>query len=238
MSENKTGKYFKYAIGEIVLVVIGILIALQINTWNQERLSAIERTQLLKGLNSEFKQNKKQFQDIVNKYANSKKASIRLMQWIGTKELNQKQLDTINVLLDGIFPSVDYLPSNNAIEDIIQSGKLKTLENAKLSSKLSDWKTLIYTLGAREEKLDGWIMLEMLPYLNKYVSWRDIGVRNNYNWSTEGKLPTNYNFVLNDLEFENILENYIFFVDECLRRYSETLSLVNDLILITESNNE
>ena len=37
MSENKTGKYLKYAIGEIVLVVIGILIALQINNWNENR---------------------------------------------------------------------------------------------------------------------------------------------------------------------------------------------------------
>ena len=36
--ENKTGKYFKYAIGEIILVVIGILIALQINNWNENRL--------------------------------------------------------------------------------------------------------------------------------------------------------------------------------------------------------
>jgi hypothetical protein len=35
--ENKTGKYFKYAIGEIILVVIGILIALQINNWNENR---------------------------------------------------------------------------------------------------------------------------------------------------------------------------------------------------------
>ena len=35
LMENKTGKYFKYAIGEIVLVVIGILIALQINNWNE-----------------------------------------------------------------------------------------------------------------------------------------------------------------------------------------------------------
>lgn len=34
MNQNKTGKYFKYAIGEIVLVVIGILIALGINNWN------------------------------------------------------------------------------------------------------------------------------------------------------------------------------------------------------------
>ena len=38
LMENKTGKYFKYAIGEIILVVIGILIALQINTWNKERI--------------------------------------------------------------------------------------------------------------------------------------------------------------------------------------------------------
>jgi hypothetical protein len=37
MEKNKTGKYFKYAVGEIVLVVIGILIALQINNWNEER---------------------------------------------------------------------------------------------------------------------------------------------------------------------------------------------------------
>jgi len=37
LMENKTGKYFKYAIGEIVLVVIGILIALQINNWNEGR---------------------------------------------------------------------------------------------------------------------------------------------------------------------------------------------------------
>ena len=37
LMENKTGKYFKYAIGEIILVVIGILIALQIKNWNENR---------------------------------------------------------------------------------------------------------------------------------------------------------------------------------------------------------
>ncbi len=50
MNQNKTTKYFKYAIGEIILVVIGILIALQINNWNENRLkqeqliSVYERT--------------------------------------------------------------------------------------------------------------------------------------------------------------------------------------------------
>ena len=40
--ENKTGKYFKYAIGEIVLVVIGILITLRVNNWNNERIAKKE----------------------------------------------------------------------------------------------------------------------------------------------------------------------------------------------------
>lgn len=47
MENNKTSKYFKYAIGEIVLVVIGILIALQINNWNEQRLRRSEELTLL-----------------------------------------------------------------------------------------------------------------------------------------------------------------------------------------------
>lgn len=48
--QGKTSKYFKYAIGEIFLVVIGILIALQINNWNENRKANIEETALLESL--------------------------------------------------------------------------------------------------------------------------------------------------------------------------------------------
>ena len=54
LMENKTGKYFKYAIGEIVLVVIGILIALQINTWNEERRNRSKEQQYLNNLKQDF----------------------------------------------------------------------------------------------------------------------------------------------------------------------------------------
>ena len=40
--DNKPLKYFRYAIGEIVLVVIGILIAVQINNWNENRKDSID----------------------------------------------------------------------------------------------------------------------------------------------------------------------------------------------------
>jgi len=57
LMENKTTKYFKYAIGEIVLVVIGILIALQINNWNQNRVSKLNEIKTLNQLNVDLKSN-------------------------------------------------------------------------------------------------------------------------------------------------------------------------------------
>ena len=57
MEKNKTGKYLKYAIGEIILVVIGILIALQINNLNEQRKDSQTERNLLIGLQNEFKIN-------------------------------------------------------------------------------------------------------------------------------------------------------------------------------------
>jgi hypothetical protein len=56
MSKNKTAQYFKYAIGEILLVVIGILIALQINNWNENRKEKQKTQTYLKLLLEDFKQ--------------------------------------------------------------------------------------------------------------------------------------------------------------------------------------
>ena len=54
LNEGKTSRYLKYAIGEIILVVIGILIALQINNWNIKRLNLEKETKYLKEINNNF----------------------------------------------------------------------------------------------------------------------------------------------------------------------------------------
>lgn len=55
--ENKTSKYFKYAIGEIILVIIGILIALQINNWNENRKHKLDLNNSLHAMINELNNN-------------------------------------------------------------------------------------------------------------------------------------------------------------------------------------
>jgi len=66
MEKNKTGRYLKYAIGEIVLVVIGILIALSINNWNEARKNNSEEIAILENLYINLILAKKQSESLVS----------------------------------------------------------------------------------------------------------------------------------------------------------------------------
>jgi len=67
ISERKTGKYFKYALGEIVLVVIGILIALGINNWNTKRYKSQQEKEALSVILTELERNAKKLIRFRNK---------------------------------------------------------------------------------------------------------------------------------------------------------------------------
>jgi hypothetical protein len=67
LMDNKTKKYFKYALGEIVLVVIGILIALSINNWNEERKNKIKESVYLEGIKSDLARDIKYIQFLIPK---------------------------------------------------------------------------------------------------------------------------------------------------------------------------
>lgn len=72
LSENKFSKYLIYAIGEIVLVVFGILIALQINNWNQGKLKVEKEIEILKSFESQFEQDLNQFDESLTVYGGAK----------------------------------------------------------------------------------------------------------------------------------------------------------------------
>ena len=66
LAEGKTSKYLKYAIGEIILVVIGILIALQVNNWNENRKTQQRQTIFLNNIKQDLTNDLIQLNQIID----------------------------------------------------------------------------------------------------------------------------------------------------------------------------
>ena len=62
INEGRTSRYVRYAVGEFLLIVAGILVALQIQNWNEERKQEQERRELIEGLITDFRTNRQKHQ--------------------------------------------------------------------------------------------------------------------------------------------------------------------------------
>lgn len=133
--QNKTGKYFKYAIGEIVLVVIGILIALSINNWNQENKDNKLGKEYLTRIHRDMVQDTISFRGIIKSNVHVrnevKNALVVLYQGINTK----KQVEYIASVYD---LSVDqfFSPNQNTYNGMINSGALQLIKNLELKEAI------------------------------------------------------------------------------------------------------
>ena len=93
LTENKFSKYLLYAIGEIILVVIGILIALQINNWNEKSKLKNEEIKLLKEMRSALISDKEDVISNISEHASAAKSCSILINHISNKLPYNDSLD-------------------------------------------------------------------------------------------------------------------------------------------------
>ena len=133
LKENKTTSYLKYAIGEIVLVVIGILIALQINNWNERRHDRQLERQYLEGFKADFQADNKQFSYFKNAVPKKIQALLLARDYIFQSPEIKDTLKFIDTLGYGGVGSRTSLFENRATyKDIISTGNLRLIQNKKL----------------------------------------------------------------------------------------------------------
>jgi len=134
-SVSRTSNYLKYAIGEIVLVVIGILIALQINTWNEERKNRLLEDDyyciLLEDLNQDVLEINKQL-EINELRIKSSNKFIALLQ-----KPSFTQFEVMQAMLGSISKTTfTFQPTKAAFEDLKSSGNLGLLKDLTIKNKL------------------------------------------------------------------------------------------------------
>ena len=134
MSENKMGKYFKYAIGEILLVMVGILLALQVNNWNEQRKDRIKEQVVLKQLQEDYQGNLIQLEEKMATRDNIVLSAIKLL-----KAFDQP-LEVIRDSLVKDIANTFHDPTYDPIQNYLtSSGNLILISNHKLKRLLSNW---------------------------------------------------------------------------------------------------
>ncbi|MFT5216027.1 MAG: hypothetical protein ACI83H_001144 [Glaciecola sp.] len=208
MEKNKTGKYFKYAIGEIALVVIGILIALQINNWNSFRNERKLEQNLLHSLKAEFERNLIELNRDHKLNTAAQNAALALMQ---DDRLLYSMAKTDSLL--GVINNYAVFDARTGtFDETIASGKLRLIQNDSLTALLSQWTGELGDLRddvlLRREHL----VLSVSPTFRKFLPIRNSD-KTNYREDYDRELvikplkvsPSNYTSFYNSLEVDGVL---------------------------------
>ncbi|WP_276390707.1 DUF6090 family protein [Eudoraea chungangensis] len=215
LSEGKTGKYLKYAFGEIILVMIGILLALQVNSWNQKRLDRIEEKKILRSLKQDFKNSVEEFETL---------NLIRRDLILAATEIFKLSPETVDEYsqthLDSLFSKTLSGPTFNnksgSLNVLLTSGKINLISNIALKEILIEWPGDVADMIEDEVNQDELYKGRYLDMLGKYVSWNDLVKvftfpRARFEKVTIETLPdapfvtSDYSALLADMEFLNVL---------------------------------
>lgn len=146
LSENKFSKYLIYAIGEIVLVVIGILIALSINNYNESRIDRLSEQTILKQLKSEFNSNLIQLDEKIGIREYMMNSAIQLLDYIDNPVI--RNVDSVDMHVAKTIPYTTFDP---IINDLATSGNLRLIRNDSLKALLSIWTSEIVQVTEGEQ---------------------------------------------------------------------------------------
>lgn len=222
LSENKFSKYLFYAIGEIVLVVIGILIALQINNSNEIRKNRNKEKVILETLLSDLKTNEKLIEEGFADYEWKTSLSEKMANLFGN-EFEKEKLVFIDSILywSAEYSSIELI--NNSILSLTTSDRLELLQNQSLKQQIVKYPTYIELYKEREDLIRSIVVNEIRPNLEKHISLQKW-------WNLPETLESDYKTLMNDRTISNNYLNRLFQTRDALERLKK-LNIGNDSLI-------
>ena len=232
--DNRPLKYARYAIGEILLVVIGILIALQINNWNEENKKRNEANEYLTNLLREIKIN---HEDLKRNIAHHKFVSIKTTELSDLISPNPKEISSNK--LDTLMFAVMFYPEFTALTTLMTSDKLELVNDYELKNDIANWK-----LHYEEYRYD--LKISYDQYLNhtyKFVSenYQIKNIKTVRIESDKSLFTVDVRSILSSPVFENQIKlrslNAKFIYQEALKVYELQENLIKSVELKLQNDN-
>ena len=241
LSAGKVGKYFSYAIGEIFLVVIGILIALQINNWNQNRLERQEEKIILQNLKDDYNNAIEEF-EILNGIRNETISAAKDIFKLSSSIVDDYSTTYLDSLFSKTLSSPTYNNKTGSLEVLLTSGKINLISNQKLKELLIEWPGDVEDMIEDEITHSNMLQGRYSDLVETYLSWNDLVMaysydRARFNNIAFESMPNNkivvsdYAAILNNMTFLNILNRRASF---CMISNQETKVLIEKAKVIID----
>lgn len=214
--ENRFTKYLAYAIGEIILVVVGILIALQINEWNNQRIESQEETKTYQNIHRQIKDDQKALID-ARMYNEFHLKAYRYANQIIISN-NRQKTDSLAMMAMLLSRFSDFHRSSNIYETLVNSGEIRLLKNTAITQKLQQLE-MTYTFVNKLEEMH-WDMIsnELPQVLRGVVNYNDF----------KAVQPEK----LYDVDMQNMFVAIIYLSETKDDVYAEALSEIEELITL------
>jgi hypothetical protein len=238
INTGATRKYLLYAIGEIILVVIGILIALQINNWNEDSKLAIQETIIIENLLGNLKQAKIQSDHYIEQENQLIKSLISALginpDQTQNDEISWSNTEFYKLMWD--FESV--VPVINTYSDIKNTGELSIIKNKNIRESFTDLELKIEGLNSQvadrltvqQLRVDeiGVNEINFIPLLQKHKT----------NISISDEITNDYKSILSSPKTRNLLAIKLDLTYTTLNNRENLAKAIDQLILMLETELE
>lgn len=171
MESYSAGKYLLYAIGEILLVVFGILIALEVNNWNEERKGRAEEIEVLISVKKDLSNTIEEFRFLNQVREKVLYGTKGLFEMAGKEAIEKQETDS---LIGLTFYRPTFNNKEGAIELLFSSGKINLIRNDSIRELLLAWPGLIDDMVEEEDYATTLFQDHYYPLISNYVVLDDI----------------------------------------------------------------
>jgi hypothetical protein len=205
----RLSRYLRYAIGEILLVVTGILIALYINNWNEQRQQLELESQYLLALQEEFSSNLERLEGMKRRNLSNLTAAIEMAKHTGPDQPTITDEKFSGLLFGALNNEVQYRPGTGIINEMISSGSLSIISNPRLKKALASLDGLMLKVRFQESEEVARVRRNLHDLANGSVSTRRMAADAFGDQADRGKFLDSNLHLLQSRKFDNLLSGFI-----------------------------
>ncbi|GGK32136.1 hypothetical protein GCM10007962_28100 [Yeosuana aromativorans] len=174
LTNNNIRKYLFYAIGEIILVVIGILIALKINNWNSDQIEKQQEIKTYSDVKEQIQQNLEEISKLesLNDYYKSLYNRGNII--ISNKKW--ESIDTLAFIAMNLSQYSDFHGNDNLYESLVNSGDIKRIKNPDIQKKLQNLESTYRYINKLEDIQWEIIIKELSPELRGVINYSNFHI--------------------------------------------------------------